>query len=115
MEDNEQNKLDRIALVLKKLGLSILPHLKNKYVVASILFFFWIMFFDRYNVFTHLELQNQKKQLEKDRAYYKEEIIKVRQDLKELTTNEITLEKFAREKYLMKRDNEDIFITVEED
>lgn len=115
MEDNFQDKINRLAPKLKSLGLSVLPYLKNKYILAFILFFFWLMFFDRYNVLSQLELGSQKKQLEKDKAYYKKEIIQVKKDLQELTTNEVTLEKFAREKYLMKRDNEDIFIIIQED
>ena len=53
-------------------------------------------------------------QLEEERNYFTREIRGITSDIKELTTNPKTLEKFAREKYLMKRDNEDIFVIVEE-
>lgn len=55
------------------------------------------------------------RQLEKDKAYYEKKIIEDSQRLKELKTNKENLEKFAREQYLMKRDNEDVFVIVDKD
>ncbi len=52
--------------------------------------------------------------LEEEKGFYQEEIKQIRADLKELKTNPKTLEKFAREKYLMKKDNEELFVIVEE-
>ena len=51
--------------------------------------------------------------LEEEREFYQGEIKQIRADLKELKTNPKTLEKFAREKYLMKKDEEEIFVIVE--
>jgi cell division protein FtsB len=53
--------------------------------------------------------------LEKEKQYYQAKIKKVEEDRKELLTNKELLEKFAREKYLMKKEKEDIFIIQEED
>jgi len=53
--------------------------------------------------------------LEEERNYFAREIHSITSDIKELYTNPKTLEKFAREKYLMKRDNEEIFVIVEEE
>ena len=53
-------------------------------------------------------------ELEKDKRYYTTEIANNKESLNELMSSMDNLEKFAREKYLMKRDNEDIFVFVEE-
>lgn len=55
------------------------------------------------------------RQLEKDKEYYRERIEEDQRKLKELKTSDENLEKFAREQYFMKRDNEDIYIIVNED
>ena len=55
------------------------------------------------------------RQLEKDRDYYKERIEEDRRKLNELKTSSDNLEKFAREQYFMKKDDEDIYIIVNED
>lgn len=61
-----------------------------------------------------MELRQKVKQLEKERDYFSQEIAVINTEIKEITTNPKALEKFAREKYLMKRDNEDIFVIVEQ-
>ncbi|MGZ6416612.1 MAG: FtsB family cell division protein, partial [Bacteroidia bacterium] len=63
---------------------------------------------------TQIDLRKQVKQLTEERNYYAKEIQGITSDINELYTNPKTLEKFAREKYLMKRDNEDIFVLVEQ-
>jgi cell division protein FtsB len=90
----------------------ILPWLKNKYVYTSLAFIIWMLFFDRNNVISQFELRSKLNQLQEDRTYYIEEMKKDRQDMKQLLSNPKNLEKFAREKYLMKKDNEDIFLIV---
>jgi cell division protein FtsB len=92
----------------------ILPYVKNKYLLTLIGLTVWVIFFDKNDLKTQLELRSKVKQLEKERDYFSQEITIINTELKELTTNPKTLEKFAREKYLMKRDNEDIFVIVEE-
>ena len=97
---------------LKRIWYLILPLLKNKYTLALIVFLGWIVFFDQNNLIERLQNLKQVHQLEKDKIYY---IGKISQDsakLKELKTDKKNLEKFAREQYLMKKKNEDIFIIV---
>jgi len=97
---------------LKRIWYLILPLLKNKYTLALIVFLGWIVFFDQNNLIERLQNLKQVHQLEKDKIYY---IGKISQDsakLKELKTEKKNLEKFAREQYLMKKKNEDIFIIV---
>lgn len=73
----------------------------------------WVIFFDKNDLSTQITLRKDVKQLEEERNYYAHEIADITTDIRELISNPLTLEKFAREKYLMKRDNEDIFVIVE--
>ena len=88
--------------------------LKNKYVLTLAGLAVWVVFFDKNDLGTQIELQREVKKLQDERNYFAREIAAITSDIKELSTNPKTLEKFAREKYLMKRDNEDIFVIVEE-
>ena len=92
----------------------ILKVIKNKYLLTLIGLITWVFFFDKNDLRTQYQLRKQVKQLEDERNYFAKEIAGITADIKELNTNPKTLEKFAREKYLMKRDNEDIFVIVEE-
>jgi cell division protein FtsB len=92
----------------------IISTLKNKYLLTVIILAVWVLFFDKNDLKTQIEFKKQVKQLEEERNYYAKENTEVSRELKELTTNPKTIEKFAREKYYMKRDNEDIFVIVEE-
>jgi cell division protein FtsB len=92
----------------------IVPVLKNKYLLTIIGLSVWVIFFDKNDLSTQIELRKDVKKLEEERNYYAQEIASITSDIRELTTNPKTLEKFAREKYLMKRDNEEIFVIVEE-
>ena len=97
---------------LKRIWYLILPLLKNKYTLTLMVFLGWIVFFDQNNLIERLQNLKQLHQSEKDKIYY---IGKISQDsakLKELKTDKKNLEKFAREQYLMKKKNEDIFIIV---
>ena len=74
-----------------------------------------MLFFDHHNMINQIELRAELYQLESDRAYYQAEIEQIREDLDELLQNDDKLEKFAREKYFMKKPNEEIFLFVAED
>ncbi len=88
---------------------------KNKYLLTIIGLVVWVIFFDKNDLATQIKLHREVKQLEEEKNYFTKEIAEITADLKELTSNPIMLEKFAREKYLMTRDNEDIFIIVEKE
>ena len=77
-------------------------------------FVVWMLFFDANSWFIHNELNNDIEALEDEKEYYKREIEKDNKAIKKLSTEE-ELEKFAREEYYMKRDNEEIFIIEYED
>ena len=84
----------------------------NKYLLTVMGLAVWLTFFDRNDVFTQYDLKQQVLKLEKERDYYLREIISNNQAIEELNTNQKSLEKFARETYLMKKDNEDVFVIV---
>ena len=87
-----------------------LPLLRNKYSLTLIAFFVIIVFFDSNNLLERAFNLRKVHQLERDKVFYEEKIKEDRAKLEELKSNPDNPEKFAREQYLMKKDNEDIFI-----
>lgn len=92
--------------------------ISNKYVIILVLFIIWMGFFDENSFINHRELDEEIDKLEDANEYYKEHI-EADQKVIENLNNPDSLEKYAREEYRMKRENEDIYIieydTVEED
>jgi cell division protein DivIC len=89
--------------------------LTNKYLLAFIAFVVWMFFFDdRDVVTTHIRYPMELRHLKESKAYYEQQIAVTREELKQLQSNATTIEKYAREKFLMKRDNEDLFIIGEQ-
>lgn len=87
--------------------------LKNKFFLVTIGMVVWLLYFDKNDVFTQFELISKCKKLNAEKTYYITEIEKNKKEIAELQTNKESLETFAREKYLMKRDNEDVFVIVQ--
>lgn len=83
--------------------------LRNKYVWVLLFFVVWMIFLDNYSWLNHQELNKQIDELEENKLYYKEEIQRDSRSIK-LLKNPDQVEKYAREKYYMKRDSEDIYI-----
>ena len=92
----------------------LLNLLKNKYFVVSLAFLVWMVFFDKNDLFSQYQYHQQLSKLKHERDFYQKETTKVNQDLDELTSNREKLEKFAREKYLMKKANEDVCVIVKD-
>lgn len=88
--------------------------IKNKYFITILVFSIWMTLIDKNNIISQIKLSNELGDLQRKKEYYLKEIDKDKQAIYELNTNINTLEKFAREKYLLKRENEDIFIIVRE-
>ncbi len=85
--------------------------LKNKYILSVIFFAVWILFIDdRDFITTHFRHVKELHKLEARKVYFEDQITTVRKELDQLKSNPATLEKYAREKYMMKKDNEDLFI-----
>src|SRR3954465_8232378 len=87
--------------------------LKNKYVISLVVFVVWISFFDRNDLFTQWDRKQELQKLETSKKFYEEEIATTRKDLTDLNNNPAVLEKFAREKFYLKRPNEEIFIIAD--
>lgn len=101
-----------MLLVVKK----ILAYrfIRNKYFLVIISFSTWMIFFDQNSYLNKRKYKLEYQQLMLDREFYLKKIEQDSIQLKELKTNNLNLEKFARERYLMKRPNEDIFIMMDE-
>lgn len=87
--------------------------IKNKYFLVIISLVVWLLYFDKNDVFTQFELVTKCDKLNTEKEYYISEIEKNKKEIVELQNNKKSLETFAREKYLMKRDNEDVFVFVQ--
>jgi cell division protein DivIC len=98
-----------------KLLASIPSWLKNKYLLTALVFTAWLLFFDDRDVITtHFKHRHELQQLEESRDYYLSQIKATQKELDQLKSDPATLEKYAREKYRMKKDNEDLFIISEQ-
>ena len=88
--------------------------MSNKYVLLLLLFAIWMFFFDSNSWFIHNELNNEISDLEDKKEYYQAEIDKDKKTI-EILSDSVEIEKFAREEYYMKRENEEIYIIEFED
>ena len=87
--------------------------LKNKYVLTVIGFAVWMLFFDDRDVYnTYFKQRSELNTLQDNKVYFEKQITATSKELDQLKINAATIEKYAREKYLMKRDNEDLFVVV---
>lgn len=87
----------------------VLRFLSNKYVIVSAFFIVWMLFLDNYSYLDHRLLDKEINELEDNKEYYLEEIKQDKKNIK-ILKNPHQVEKFAREKYYMKKDSEDIYI-----
>ena len=90
----------------------LLTLFRNKYFLSALAFMVWMMFFDKNDMLSQYEFRTEVNKLQVEKDFYEQEIAHVKKDLDELTTDLNTAEKFAREKYFMKKDNEDVFVIV---
>ena len=97
-----------------KSKLKYLKPLKNPFVIILIIFVVWMVFFDANSYLIHSELNKEISDLELEKKYYQREIETDKKAIKELSTSD-GIEKLAREKYYMKKENEDIYIIEYED
>jgi cell division protein FtsB len=87
--------------------------LKNKYLIAFSAFCVIILFLDKNDILTQLDRRKELRELQQSKKHYSTQIATERKELEALRTNPATVEKYAREKYLMKRDDEELFIISE--
>jgi cell division protein DivIC len=111
---NQQGSMKRNLLqsiLMRQLVDRIPSWLKNKYILTALCFVVWVLFIDdRDFITTHFKHVRELHKLEARKVYFESQILTVRKELDQLKSNPAALEKYAREKYLMKRDNEDLFV-----
>jgi cell division protein DivIC len=91
------------------------PLFKNFYFVTGLCFTVWLTFLDSNDLISRFKMGAKLRSLENEKEYYQQKVAEVEKDRVELMTNKELLEKFAREKYLMKKESEDIFVIEEKD
>lgn len=108
-----RQKIERIKSKNIILG-TLLSGLLNKYVLIFVIFLVWMIFFDGSSWLLHRELDGEIEKLEGNKEYFDNEIATDKSQIKKLSDS-AGLERFAREEYLMKKDNEEIYIIEYED
>ena len=93
-----------------KLISTIPAWLKSKYLITSTAFLIWMLFFDKNDVSLQLKRINELNKLQQSEKNMNTQIANTKKELELLKTSPSTLEKYAREKYMMKKDNEDLYI-----
>lgn len=88
---------------------------KRLVLLITLVFAVWMLFIDDFNVFRRLSLHKKINNLEQQKEYYINEIRRDSGLIKTLKNNPDSMERYAREKYLMKKENEDIFLVVDEE
>ncbi len=89
--------------------------LRNKYLITFIVFLVWIFFIDTFDIITQIKMNKEFKQLKEQQEFYKSEVKKDSTIIYNLNNNPEEQERFARERFLMKKDNEDLFIVREKE
>ena len=89
--------------------------IRNKYLIAGMAFFIWMCFFDRYDFGTQFAYQQEKTKLEKEKSFYLHEIEHIEKSIQDAQYNPNEIQRIARERYKMKKENEDIYIIQEID
>lgn len=92
----------------------VLKVFRNKYLLSVVIFIIWIAFFDRNDLFTQYDRKQELQKLQTSTEFYEKEILTTKKDLMDLNNNPAVMEKFAREKFYLKRPNEEIFLVTED-
>lgn len=85
----------------------------NFYTVVGGIALFWMLLFDQNNILDQFERRGRIRQMEADLEFYTSEKTQIQESRYMLESEAAELERFARERYRMKRDDEDLFIIVE--
>ncbi|HNU87204.1 MAG TPA: septum formation initiator family protein [Ferruginibacter sp.] len=84
--------------------------LKNKYLLAGAFFVIWMLFFDPKDIPSGFERKQKLNELQNSEQHLDDLITDSQKELQLLKNDAQSIEKYAREKYMMKKDNEDLFI-----
>jgi len=98
--------------MIKKFVDKIPPIFKNKYLLTGVAFLFLMLFLDRNNLVSQYKMRKELNGLRKELQFFREQAGKDSTELSRLIGDSLELEKLGREKYMMKRDSEDIYIIV---
>ncbi len=90
--------------------MKFLSILKNKYLIVTAIFLVWVFFFAQYDLMSQKNQKDELKAMEQKIEYLEKEVSALQQEKNLLKNDSITLEKYAREKYYMKKNNEDVFV-----
>ncbi len=93
---------------------NIIGILRNKYIITLTVFIVLMLFIDHNNIFNQIDHKKQLNDLLISKKFYQQQIDQTRKNLADLQNNSAALEKYAREKFLLKKDNEDIFVVSNE-
>jgi cell division protein DivIC len=85
----------------------------NKYSITTLIFVAWLIFFDSNNILTNMRTKDKLNELKKEKRFYIDEIKKDSVLIQKLLYDTLELEKYAREKYLMKKNNEDLYLLID--
>jgi len=86
---------------------------RNFYVLATLFFLFWMIFIDSNNLINQFRLSKKLWDLEDQKEFYLEKKAQIKEEREELMSNPELLEKFARERYFMKKQTEDLYVIVQ--
>lgn len=88
----------------------IIPFIINRYFLAGVGFIIWMIFFDQRDFFLQRERAAELKKLEDAKKYYQDEISNTQDQLNNLQNNPASVEKYARERYLLRREGEAVYL-----
>ena len=87
-----------------------MPYVANRYFVVSIGFVVWMLFFDQRDFFQQRERATELKKVEDAKKYYQKEIEYTQKQLNNIQNNKAAIEKYARERYLLRREGEELYL-----
>jgi len=103
-----------VSLEIHSAAMFFRKYINNRYFYTGLLFIVWMVFFDQENILEQLKLSKNLNELEDQKEFYLKEIKNNSEAIYVLETDTVLLEKYAREKYYMKKDGEDVFVLVPE-
>lgn len=92
----------------------LLSVIKNKYIIVGSAFVVWMLFFDRHDITTQYGYYSELKNLQAEQQFYLDEMETLNKLVHDIYSDPEEIQRIAREKYQMKKDNEDVFVIVEE-
>lgn len=83
---------------------------KYKLHLIILILLSWVLFFAQYDIFTILSKRQELKEMEGKISFLEGEIERIEKQRIELRTNPKEIERQSRERYFMKKENEDVFV-----